>query len=297
MAQRPTWKGALKISLITIPVRAYPATRPNADVSFHQFHRKCHTLIQLRKWCPHCHIEVPPEDIVKGHETSKGRYVFVEEADIKELRPESTDTLDVTTVMEASAIDARYIERVYYLVPDSKVAASSFAVMRKALEGKAAIGRFAIHGREYLAAVVADADGLLLQTLRTAGEVVERDEASEPAGASTAAKPEEVRLARRVIETLESDVDLAAFKDNYETALRQMLEKKGRGEAVGGHEAAATPKRGQVVNLMDALRRSLDAAQADAARRKPTSRRKAAAPAKKTKVVAHPSARSRRRAS
>ena len=106
MASRPSWKGALKLSLITIPVRAYAATRPHADVTFRQFHRVCHTPIQLKKWCPHCEVEVGPDDIIKGHETSKGRYVFVEDEDVARLRPESTETLDITTVIDASGFCA-----------------------------------------------------------------------------------------------------------------------------------------------------------------------------------------------
>ncbi|HWB29218.1 MAG TPA: Ku protein [Vicinamibacterales bacterium] len=293
MASRPSWKGALKLSLIAIPVRAYAATRPHADVAFRQFHRVCHTPIQLKKWCPHCEVEVGPDDIVKGHETSKGRYVFVEDEDIAKLRPASTETLDVTTVIDASAIDPRYVERAYYLAPDSKAAASPFAVIRKALDDKAAIGRFAVHGREYLAAVVAEDDGLAMYTLRTAGEVVARDAIPELSERQPAAKAEEVRLARRVIESLASDADLTMFKDNYETALREMLERKGRGETIAAEGGAKPRGRGEVVNLMDALRRSLDAARAS----QPPARRPRSTRSRRARVVAHPSSRKTRRAS
>ncbi|HVW05006.1 MAG TPA: Ku protein [Vicinamibacterales bacterium] len=293
MASRPSWKGALKLSLITIPVRAYAATRPHADVTFRQFHRVCHTPIQLKKWCPHCEVEVGPDDIIKGHETSKGRYVFVEDEDVARLRPESTETLDITTVIDASAIDPRYVERTYYLAPEARAAASPFTVIRKALGDKAAIGRFAVHGREYLAAIVAEDDGLAMYTLRTAGEVIARDSIPELNEREPAAKAEEVRLARRVIESLASDADLTMFKDNYETALRDMLERKGRGEAIAAEGGAKPRGGGEVVNLMDALRRSLDAARADHA---PARRSRTARP-RRARVVAHPSSRKTRRAS
>ncbi len=292
MASRPSWKGALKLSLITIPIRAYAATRPHADIAFHQFHRVCHTPIQLKKWCPHCKVDVVPEDIIKGHETSKGRYVFVEEEDIAPLRPASTETLDITTVIDASAIDPRYVERAYYLAPDSKAAAPPLAVIRKALDGKAAIGRFAAHGREYLAAVVAEDEGLAMYTLRTAGEVIARDTIPDVSGREPAAKIEEVRLARRVLESLESDADLSMFKDNYETALREMLARKGAGETIAPEGRGAKARgRGEVVNLMDALRRSLDVARAQAAPARRTAR------SRRARVVAHPSSRKTRRAS
>jgi DNA end-binding protein Ku len=293
MASRPSWKGALKLSLIAIPVRAYAATRPHADVAFRQFHRVCHTPVQLKKWCPRCDVEVGPDDIVKGHEASKGRYVFVEDEDIAALRPASTETLDITTVIDASAIDPRYVERAYYLAPGSKAAASPFAVIRKALDDKAAIGRFAVHGREYLAAVVAEDDGLAMYTLRTAGEVVARDAIPELHERQPATKAEEVRLARRVIESLASEADLTMFKDNYETALREMLERKGGGATIAAEGGAKTRGRGEVVNLMDALRRSLDAARAGQA----PSRRPRPTRSRRARVVAHPSSRKTRRAS
>ena len=124
---RPSWSGALTLSLITIPIRAYAATRPHADVSFRQFHAVCHTPIQLKKWCPHCEIEVAPDAIVRGHETSKGRYVFVDDEEIQRARPSSTGTLEISTVIDASVLDARYIERVYFLSAATGTAASAAA--------------------------------------------------------------------------------------------------------------------------------------------------------------------------
>ena len=147
MAVRPTWKGSLKLSLINIPIRAFPATNPSSDVSFRQIHRKCRTPIQLKKWCPHCDEEVGKNDIVKGYEAEKGRFVLVEEEEIASVRPDSSRVVDISHVMEASALDPIYIERSYYTAPDNKTAGSPFAVIREALDGKAAIGRMTQHGR------------------------------------------------------------------------------------------------------------------------------------------------------
>jgi DNA end-binding protein Ku len=276
---RPAWKGALKLSLIVIPVRAYAATRANADVAFHQFHRRCHTRIELRKWCPHCKEEVSNDDIVKGHETSKGKVVFVEASEIEELRPKASQTIDISSVMDAATVDPRYIERVYYLAPESDAASSAFAVVRKALGDRAAVGHLAFHGREYLTAVVADDKAMLMYMLRTAGEVVGRkDIPAVPAGS---AKDEEVRLARRVLDGFESGARLDSFVDNYEAALRQMIARKGAGETVAPDEGG-TRAPGKVVNLMDALRRSLDLAQADAKRTRTTAKKKPARVARHT---------------
>jgi DNA end-binding protein Ku len=270
---RSTWRGSLRLSLIAIPIRAFPATRPDADVSFRQFHRKCHTRIQMRKWCPHCELEVDGDDIVKGHETSKGRYVFVDKDDVDKLRPESSTVLSVSDVIDARAIDARFIERVYYLAPDSKEAGSAFAVVRDALDGRAAIGRLALHGREYLVAVIRDEKALRLYTLRTAGEVRSQDGITGMQLAGGRVKPDELKLARRVIDSFESNADLTTFVDNYQVALRNMLRKKGAGKEVETGSETATPK---VVNLMDALRQSLDSARKHGAKKAtPVRRRKA----------------------
>jgi DNA end-binding protein Ku len=253
MAARSTWKGSLRLSLISIPIRVFPATNPGSDVSFRQFHRKCHTPIKMKRWCPHCEEEVALDDIVKGYETAKGRSVMVEPEDIAKLRPESTRTVEITHVLEGGAIDPLYIERAYFLAPDNKAAGSSFAVLRDALEGRAAIGRLALHGREYLAAVVPRAPELLLYTLRTAGEVRNAGDIEELRFAATKVKADELKLARQVLNSVERVSDLSAFTDHYEDALKDMLSRKHV-------EVVAEPGAAKVkapANLMEALRKSL----------------------------------------
>lgn len=288
MAARSIWRGAIKLSLISIPVRLYPATTSKADVSFRQFHRRCRTPIQMKKWCPHCDEEVTKDGIIKGHETSRGRVVFAEEEEVKKLRPEKSGTLAITDVMSASVIDPRFVERVYYLAPDSKEAGSAFDVVRQALDGKAAVGRVSMHGREYLTAIVADDDAMVLYTLRTAGEVLAREKAADLKFAGGRVKAEEVKLARQILSSLESDADLSGFTDNYQVRLREMLKKKGRGVAVTEEEVPASGAK--VVNLMDALRRSLDAARSE-------SRRPAVKGRKGGRVLKHSRAARSRKAS
>jgi DNA end-binding protein Ku len=284
MAARSIWRGALKLSLIAIPVRLYPATTDRADVSFRQYHRRCKTPIQMKKWCPHCDEEVTKDDIVKGHETSRGRVVFVDDDEVKKLRPERSASLPITDVMAASEVDPRFIERVYYLAPDSKEAGAAFDVVREALDDKAAVGRLAMHGREYLTAIVADDnDAMLLYTLRTAGEVLKRDRAADLKHAGGRLKPAEVKLARQVLDSLESKADLSTFTDNYQERLREMLKKKGRGVAVADEEAPA--KGAEVINLMDALRKSLDAARAHSRKSSSTPSRKSARSTKSSRTA------------
>ena len=287
MAARATWKGSLRLSLITVPIRVFPATNPAADVSFRQIHRKCHTPIQLKKWCPHCDREVTNDEIVKGYESSKGRFVLVEKEDIARVRPESTRVVDITHVLDASAIDSIYIERAYYLAPDNKTAGAPFAVIREGLDGKAAVGRLALHGREYLVAIVPREKALMLFTLRTSGEVRKMNAIDELDFADVKVKPEEVKLARQVLNSFETEADLSRFTDNYQEALREMLETKGAAVPISEEEGKPT----KVVNLMDALRQSLDSV--SKAKKKP-----AKAVARKTaRVVKHPSSKATRRAS
>jgi DNA end-binding protein Ku len=292
MAARPTWRGSLKISLISVPIRVFPATRADADVSFHQIHRVCRTRIQLKKWCPKCDIAVEAKDIVKGHETGTGRYAIVEDEEIAAVRPASTKTVDVSDVLDVAVIDPIYIERTYYLAPDTKAAGEPFAVIREGLEGKAAVGRLALHGREYLVAIVPRGDAMLLHTLRTKGEVRAMSDVDEIEYAAVKVKAPEVKLARQVLSSFETGAELTSFTDHYQEALKEMLSRKREEEVteVGADEAA---KPAKVVNLMDALRKSL----ATATRESRTSAAKRAGSGRRSKVLRHPAAKTRRRAS
>ena len=154
MAARPTWKGFLKISLVTIPVRVFPATDAAATLSFNQLHGACQTRIQQKKWCPQCEREVEKTELVKGYEFERGRYVVLQDEDIAKARPESTRVINLVRFADAASIDPIYLERPYYLAPDGGVAAEAFAVVRDAIRGKAGIGKLALYGREYLVAVL-----------------------------------------------------------------------------------------------------------------------------------------------
>ena len=259
MAARATWKGSIRLSLITIPVRVFPATK-SSDVSFRQLHRKCHTPIQMRKWCPHCERYVESDDVVKGYESSKGHFVVVEAEEIEKLKPESTHVVDVGYTVSAESIDPIYIERSYYLAPDGKTAGSSFAVLREGLGDRAGVGRVSMHGREYLVAILPKDDAILMHTLRTAGEIVDVNQIEPLEFAAGKVKPEEVRLAKQILQHFETAPNLEGFTDHYQESLKALLESKGPAEAVGDDGAkvgktGAKPKK--VVDLMEALRQSL----------------------------------------
>jgi DNA end-binding protein Ku len=277
MPARPTWKGYLKISLVNIPIKVFPATDAGATLSFNQLHGECQTRIQQKRWCPKCEREVPNTDIVKGFEFEKGRYVIVDDEDIEKVRVDSTRVISLEKFTDDTAIDPIYLERPYYLAPDGQVARDAFAVIREGMQGKAGIGKVALYGREYLVKVQPREQGLVMYTLRHANEIRSMDAIDELADMPEKVKPEEVKLARQVMGTFEGEVDLQEYKDEYQVGLREIIDAKIEGREVVAPEIEAPPK---VVNLMDALRKSLDSIS--------STKKKAAAP------VAAPRAEKRR---
>jgi len=255
MAARPTWKGYLKISLVNIPIKVFPATDAGATLSFNQLHAECQTRIQQKRWCPKCEKEVPNTDIVKGYEFEKGRYVVVGEEDIDKVRVESTRVINLEKFTEDTAIDPIYLERPYYLAPDGPVAKEAFAVIREGMKGKAGIGKVALYGREYLVKVQPRERGLIMYTLRHANEIRSMDAIDELADMPAKMKSDEIRLAQQVIGTFEGDVDFESYRDDYQVGLREIIDAKIEGREIVSPEVEAPPK---VVNLMEALRKSLD---------------------------------------
>jgi DNA end-binding protein Ku len=255
MAARPTWKGYLKISLVTIPVRVFPATDSAATVSFNQLHGECRSRINQKKWCQTCQTEVTNTDIVKGYEFEKGKYVVMEDEDLAKVRPESTRVINVVQFTDAATIDPVYVERPYFLAPDGQVAADAFAVMREGMHGKAALGKMALYGRECLVAILPRENGLIMYTFRHASEVRAMSAIDELKTVPTTIKPDELKLARQVIGNFEVGGDLTQYKDNYQEELRRIIDAKIAGDEIVAPIDEAPPK---VVNLMEALRQILE---------------------------------------
>ena len=256
MAARPTWKGSLRISLVNIPIKVYPATESSESIAFHQLHAKCETRIQLKKWCPHCKREVSNDELVKGFEFEKGRYVVISDEDLKKVRPTSTRIIDLVQFADADSLDPMYVDRTYYLAPDGKVAAEGFAVMRDGMAGKIGIGKLALYGREYLVAVRPFQRGIVMHTLHHAAEMRRIESVEELKSVPAHVKPAEMKLARQIIQTFEQPLNLANYKDEYREELQRIIDAKVAGEDVVVTKAEAPPK---VVNLMAALKKSLDA--------------------------------------
>jgi DNA end-binding protein Ku len=260
MPPRPTWKGYLKVSLVTIPIKVFPATESAAAISFNQLHAECQTRIQQKRWCPHCEREVANTELAKGYEFEKGRYVIVSEEDLQKVRVESTRVIDLAQFTDDTAIDPIYVDRAYYLAPDGPMAASAFAVMRDGMEGKAGIGKVALYGREYLVAIRPQKKGMVMYTLHHDAEIRSIDTIEELGSLPSKVKPEEMKLAKQVISTFDSELNLKDYSDEYKEGLRKIIEAKIAGEEIVAPEEQEPPK---VVDLMEALRRSLDSVSKD----------------------------------
>ena len=250
MAARPTWKGFLKISLVNIPVRVFPATDSAATISFNQLHAECQTRIQQKRWCPKCEREMPISEVAKGYEFEKGRYVVMDDEDMAKVRPESTRVIDLVQFTERSAIDPIYFERPYYLAPDGQMALESFAVMREGMKGKAGIGKLALYGREYLVAVQPKDKGLMMYTMRRANEMRSMDAIEELESVPAKVKPEEIKLAKQVIANFEGRAGpgrlqgrlpgRAAADHRRQDRRRGSRRDRGRGAAQGGQPDGRT---------------------------------------------------------
>jgi DNA end-binding protein Ku len=255
MPARPTWKGALKISLVNVPVRVFPATDAAATIAFNQLHRECQTRIQQKKWCPSCEREVTNTELVKGYEFEKGRYAVLEEEDIAKVRPESTRVINLVQFTDAANLDPIFFERPYYLAPDGAMAGEAFAVLREGMRGKVGIGKLALYGREYLVAVQPRENGLVMYTMRHAAEVRSMSAIDELENVPAKVKPDEVKLAKQVMSTFEGTLDMREYTDEYQEELRKVIDAKIEGREVAEPVEEEAPK---VVNLMEALRKSLD---------------------------------------
>jgi DNA end-binding protein Ku len=287
MPPRPTWKGYLKVSLVTIPVKVFPATESAAALSFNQLHAECQTRIQQKRWCPHCEREVTNSELAKGYEFEKGRYVIVTDEDLQKVRVESTRVIDLAQFTDETSIDPIYVDRAYYLAPDGPMAASAFAVMRDGMAGKAGIGKVALYGREYLVAIRPQKKGLVMYTLHHDAEIRSIDQIEELDSLPSKVKPEEMKLAKQVIETFDNELNLKDYTDEYKEGLRKIIQAKIAGEEIVAPEEQEPPK---VVDLMEALRRSLDSVSKDKKKAakvevpKPVAKAKAANGAKKRKA-------------
>src|SRR5512140_1824913 len=203
MPARSTWKGFLKVSLVSIPIKVYPASESSATLSFNQLRAECRTRIQQKRWCPTCNREVANTELVKGYEFEKGRFVVLEEEDFAKVTTESTRVINLVQFADSQELDPIYFDRSYYLAPDGPMASEAYAVMREGMKGKTGIGKLALYGREYLVAVQPRDKGIVMFTMRRANEIRSMDAIDELEGVPSKVKPDEIKLAKQVISNFE----------------------------------------------------------------------------------------------
>ena len=267
MAPRPNWKGFLKLSLVSCAVALYPATSTSQRIRFNIINRKTGNRIRTDVVDAETGQPVEPEDRVKGYQVDKGQYVLVEDDELDNVALESTHTIDIEEFVPVAEVDRIYLDESYYIVPQDDVAEEAFAVIREAMrkEDLAGLARVMIYRREHLLLLRPRGKGLLATALRYKTEVRnERDYFDEIPEVKVPA--DMLKLATHILESKKGHFDPAKFEDRYETALNALIKAKRAGKAP---PVLAEPQPSNVINLMDALRRS---AQGD--RRRPASGRR-----------------------
>ncbi|WP_181700203.1 Ku protein [Chthonobacter albigriseus] len=254
---RTMWKGFLRLSLVTIPVRMVTATQAASEIHFHQIDRKTNQRIRYQKVVPG-KGEVDKDDIVRGYEIEPGKYVLLEDEELDAVKIESAHTIELTQFVEACEIDPLYFEKPYYLLPDGDVAEEGYRVIRDALRtmGRVGIGQQSVRGRENLVTIHPAGDGLLLETLRYEEELKEADEVFAGIG-SKQLRGDLIEMAKELIERRSEPFDPDRFENHYAQALRELVQRKietGRSVSVDEDEQEGA---GTVVDFMEALRRSV----------------------------------------
>jgi DNA end-binding protein Ku len=257
VAPRAYWKGYLKLSLVSCPVALFPASSEREKISFNQIHKKTGNRIRYRKVDAETGDEVDSSEIIKGYEVGKGQYIEIEPEELEAIAIESKRTIEIDEFVPKQEIDELYLNSPYYLAPDGEVGQQAFAVIREAIrkEGMVALGRVVFTSREHIIALEPRGKGLLGITLRYPYEVRKEDEYFEDIPDEKIPK-DMLELASHIVETKSGHFEPEKFEDHYEDALKELLNKKQAGEKI---EAPKEPAPAKVINLMDALRRSVDA--------------------------------------
>jgi DNA end-binding protein Ku len=272
MAPRAYWKGYLKLSLVSCPIALFPATSERDKIRFHQINKETGHRIKYQKVDAETGDEVAPDDIIKGYQVGKGEYLEVEPEELEAVAIESQRTIDIDQFVPKSEIDELYLDAPYYIVPDGEVGAQAFAVIREAIreEGMVAIAKVVFTTREHIIALEPRDKGMLGITLRYPYEV--RKAADYFDDIPDEKIPKDMReLASHIVETKAGHFEPEKFEDQYESALKALIRRKQSGKPI---EAPEQREPAKVINLMDALRKSVAAEKKPPAPRR-TSRRSA----------------------
>ena len=267
MAPRAYWKGYLKLSLVSCPIAVFPATSEREKISFHQLNKKTGNRIKYQKVDADTGDEVEPDEIIKGYEVGKGEYLELDPEELEAIAIESKRVIDIDEFVPKKEIDELYLNNPYYIVPDGEVGQQAFAVIREAInkEGMVAVGKVVFTSREHIIALEPRGKGMMGITLRYPYEVRKEEEYFDAIPDEKVPK-DMLELATHIVETKKGHFDPAKFEDRYEDALKDLLKKKQSGEQIEAPRERAPAK---VINLMDALRRSVETERGTGERRKP----------------------------
>jgi len=249
---RAIWRGTISFGMVSIPVNLYTATESH-DVRFHLLHRRDGVRLKNVRWCPKDEKAVPWDDVVRGFEYTKGKYLPVSEEDLDHLPVKSVHTVDISDFVKLEEVDPIYYDKAYYLAPD-EAGVKAFALLRQALQqtGRAAVAKVAIRDKENLCLVRPYEDVLSMETMFYANEI---RSAQDIAADGAKVSPKELQMAVSLIENLSDSFDPERYRDEYQAALKQVIKAKVEGAPL---PEAPTEKGGRVVDLMEALRASVE---------------------------------------
>lgn len=260
---RSLWKGAISFGLVYVPVKLYAATEQK-DLKFNYLHEKCKTPVQYKRFCPNCQTEVPMEEIVRGYEYEKGKYVILREEDFGiEAAPGPGKNVEILDFVDLAEIDPIYYEKAYYLAPGDG-GAKVYELLRRAMEetGKVAVARVVVRSRESLAALRVSGNTLVMSTMRYPDEIRHATALPEM-NYQVNLHENEVKMAVSLINSLSAEFRPEKYTDTYRQRLMEVIQSKITGEAV---EVPARPETGKVVDLMEALKASINLAREDRAK-------------------------------
>lgn len=258
------WKGHLTFGLISIPIHVFTAAR-SERISFHELHKECHSRIRQPLFCPTCNRMVERSEIVKGYEYEKDQYVLFSQEELDTIEPASARTMEILEFVKLEEVDPLYFESSYYVTPED-AGKKAYQLLLRAMEdsGHAAIAKLCMHQREYIVIIRPRAKGLTMHTMFYANEIRPIAEYGKPEEIEL--KEREEKLAVQLIESLKAPFRPEKYHDEYQETLRAMIEAKLKGEEVA---AAAHPRLAPVIDLMEALKKSLAEKRLPAGGKKP----------------------------
>lgn len=261
MATRALWSGAISFGLVNIPVKLYRATAQSSakSVSFHQIHSKCGSRLQHKRWCPKEDVEVPWDEVAKGYEVSKGRYVILRDEDLDKLLPEDDfAAISIDSFVELSELDPIFFDRAYYVAPDGPPKAYGLLHHVLAEANRVAVAKVTLRTRAHLAMVRVQGKHLLLSTLFYADELVDPANVSGLEHAEPKLDKRQLDVARQLLDSMTTKWEPEKYKDDYSEKVEQVIEARIKeGEVTESLAPAADEKRGEVIDLMAALKRSV----------------------------------------